>query len=419
MPKLAISSTSGRGISVRTLLVWTIALTTLVGCETMPHRKQRAQAEANLNQLRAQVKYRLAVQAIDDHRVDKAIPALLETTQLDPGNALYHRKLATCYLDQGQLRPAADQAELAESLGDASAELAYVQGMIAEQRAQLERACRQFRLACSRDSENVDYLLASAECLVRINEPREAISLLSAEANQLAEDPRIYLLSAHIAVLLGDDAQAATDFANASELVNESPWDAEQYALVLTRLGRYAAAAELLAPIVQPASFSGVTDGTALDPSSAAVRTLATCYVRTGRQKAASKLLTQHLEYAPNDAKAWWLLTEAAMTDRDWETARRCARSGDSVAPSMPQWRIAQAYISLENDDLALAIKQLNAVLSQHPNDVQAQCLLGEAHRKNHDLSAARRSFQTALDLDPQNLWASSSLKSLDPPADR
>ncbi len=388
----------------------TLMAMVLCGCQTTPHHQHRVAAEENLNRLQGGVKFQLASQALENGLVEEAANALQEAIRLDPQNAEYHRTLAKCYLEQGQVAAAAAAADVAVGLEDQSADLFYVLGMIAQRRQRMDEALGYFAAARKREASNIDYLLAEAEALVTLERSKEALELIERRLVNFDRDPRLLILRAHVALLLGDVDQASADFAEAGAATRETPWHVEQYALALMRTGRYQAAIDALEPVVgvgQPLTgAAGVVDA----PRPTAVRALASCYNRTGRPQSASGLLDKHLHAHPADAKGLWLRAEAALRMADWETARQCARAGRSLAPDQPQWRLIEAYLAWHQGDLDAAATILRKILSDHPEHVEALCLLGEVHSHRRDPVRAKLCYESALRVDPGCRWARTRL---------
>ena len=365
-----------------------------------------------MNRLQSGVKFQLASQALENGRVDQAAEGLQEAIRLDPQNPDFHRSLAKCYLEQGQVAAAAAAADVAVGLDDRSADLFYTLGMIAQRRQRTDVALEHYAAARKRDASNIDYLLAEAEVLVTLERAEEALHLIEGRIQDFDRDRRLLLLRAHVALLLRDFAQASADFAEAGPLTRETPWHVEQYALSLVRAGRCDVAIDALEPLVQvadPAIIAMVRDSS--EPSPTAVRALAACYNRTGRAQDAADLLDTYLQDHPSDAKGLWLRAEAATRLSDWQSAQRCARVGMNLAPDLPQWRLIEAYLAWHRKDLNTATTVLNGILSDHPDQVEALCLLGDVHQQRRHPLQARTCYESALQADPGCSWARARLR--------
>lgn len=401
---------------LRSVVVAVVGFCTLAtdsGCQLPSHKTQKLEAEQDWNRVRAEFKLGLANQQLEHGRVSEAVATLQEAVALDLRSPTYHRILARCYLEQGALTAARDATELAKQLGDTSAELAYTQGMIAERGSRDEEALRYYLEAAELEPTNMDYLLAAAEYLVTVGRADEAKAFLDEQLRRLQGDGQLLLLRARICVLLGDPEQAAADFEAAEDLLADAPWAAEEFGLVLVRLGRYAEALAVLRPLVEAEGRLSEEEPGALPASAAVVRALATCQNRVGKPAKAKLLLEEHLRQSPDDGRAWWLLAESLMRLGDWDGVQHCIQQGEQTAPGTPHWRLLRACLAFHGGDMAAATTLLESVLSERPDNVLAHCLLGQVHEQRDELERARDHYETALRIDPDVPWARARLRDM------
>lgn len=366
--------TSSRTSEFRLILVVAICGSALA-CNSPAHRTQKLQAERQWNQLRSQVKARLAAGQFDQGRLDDAIATLREAIQLNPEQPAYHRLSAKCSLEKGTLAAAIASLDVAESLGDASADLSYLRGLIAERRARFDDARDHYSRAWSTDSNNVDHLIALAESLVAAGRPTDAAELLESHALDFDGDPKILLLRAHVYAATDQPELAAADFADVLERLQNPVQVREPYGLVLVRLRRFAEARALLQRAIP--GLTATPGGASPPPSQSAVRALARCYMETGEPVLARRLLDDHLRLSPADARAWWLLAEANVILRDFDTAGRAAERGRRIRPDLPHWGLLNAYIAWQTDDKETATATLESVVADHPDNALAHSFLG------------------------------------------
>lgn len=379
-----------------------LASALVVGCQTPPHRNQRDAAEKNLNRFRAQAKFRMAQQAVQRWQVDEAESALREAVSLAPDEPLYYRSLATCLLEKGEIAEAATASDQAENLGDRSAALAYARGLIAQRGGRHDDALVAYQLAVERDGNNADYIVAVVESLVAADRPDDAWTLLDERILALDLSPRLLLQRAHLAVLLGRNERAASDFAAVGELIDSTPWHREQYGLALMRLGRYADAAHALEPVAKPNDAAGALPRAT---STSAVHGYVTCVMNSGDPSVAESTLLDHMQRAPDDADAWRLLCEIRLRRNDFAGAWAAARGGAGIAPSRPDWAMVQAYADWRRGNPTQAIEVLEALLTRHPRQADAMCLLADILAAGGD-ATARSWYESALRIDPTSEWA-------------
>lgn len=360
----------------------------MLACDSPPHRTQKLQAERQWNQLRSRVKARLASGQFDQGRLDDAIATLHEAILLNPEEPAYHRLSARCALEKGKLAAAIASLDVAASLGDASADLSYLRGLIAERRAHFDDGVDHYSRAWSTDSDNVDHLIALAEALVAAGRPTDAAELLESHAQDFDRDPKILLLRAHVYAAVDQPQLAAADFADVVERLKDPTPVLEPYGLVLTRLGRFAEARSLLQRALP--GLAATRRGASPLPSAAAIRALARCYIETGDPALANRLLSDHLRRSPTDARAWWLLAETNVKLGDFNAAGRAANRGQRIRPDLPHWGLLNAYIAWRADDKETAAATLESVVAHHPHNAIAHSFLGTLLHQSDAASSAQ-----------------------------
>ena len=363
-----------------------------VACHPPKHKLLQRNEEQHWNRVQAEFKLRLAKEQSEQGFVREATRILEEAVTLDPENPAYHRLLARCYTDASAFGAARRTLRHAASLGDTSPMLAYTQGMLAEQQADHEEALRYYSEAAELEPTSVNYHLAMAESLVNLDRAADAKILLDEQLRSHEGDKQLALLRAHVHVLLNDLAAAAADFETAEVLLRNAPWAAEEFGLVLVRLGRYAKGLSILRPHVESASESLGEAPSALPVSRAAVLALAACYNRVRSPEKAKRLMEDHLRHSPEDGRAWWLLAESLIQVGDWEGAQRCIQHGMQERPQVTDWGLLQAYIAWRQNDLETCATLLESVVAEDPADSLARQFLAQVHETRSKLDPARQS---------------------------
>jgi Tfp pilus assembly protein PilF len=410
LPRLVPVTRTPAGWWLNAALAGVCALVIGSGCQLPSHQEQKRQAQQDWRLLRAEFMLQLGGQQLGDGRIREAVVSLQETAALDPTDATPHLLLAKCYLEQGALDSALEASDLAKSLGGSSAESAYMRGMIAERRSHNEEALEWYGKSARLEPTNLDYCLATAECLVTTGRAIEAKALLDEQLRRLEGNEQLLLLRARVCAHLGDLEQAAADFEAAGGIPTETGWAAEEYGLVLVRLGRPAQALAVLRPLMESASQSLGEEPGALPLSPAGVRALATCYQQTGAVVRARTLLEEHLRLSPNDARAWYLLAKSHIEAGQWEGARHCVLRGEQAAPRMSDWRLLRACLAWHDGDLAASASHLESILTENCDDALAHCFLGQVREQGNEPDRARAHYETALQIEPDDAWALAGL---------
>jgi tetratricopeptide (TPR) repeat protein len=291
--------------------------------------------------------------------------------------------------------------------------------MIAERRSRYEEALEWYGKSARLEPSNLDYCLATAECLVTTGRAIEAKTLLDERLWRPEGNEQLLLLRARVCAHLGDLEQAATDFEAVGGVLAETAWAAEEYGLVLLRLGRPAQAMAVLRPLMESASQSLGEEPGVSPLSPAGLRALATCYEHTGEVVRARTLLEEHLRLSPNDTRAWYLLAKSHIEAGQWEGARHCVLRGEEAAPRSFHWRLLRAYLAWHDGDLAASASFLESILTENRDDALAHCFLGlvreqgnepDRARAHYETAVERWYFETALQIEPDFSWALADL---------
>jgi tetratricopeptide (TPR) repeat protein len=273
-----------------------------------------------------------------------------------------------------------------------------MEGVILEQSEMLSEALGRYREARALDAVNVDYLVAQAECLVALDEPLAARTLVEEYLADNAHNETVNMLAGHLAMLVGAEDAAIKWYGRAKSAMPDNPLIAESYGLALLKAQRYTEAAGVLRPLL-----SSRTDGQRRDALSRAV---ALCDLQTGREEAARSALLEYTRAHPADIDALVLLAKAALATGDLMTASRCVHQTLRARPNDPEVWFVASILKWKRGDLPGAVQSLEEVIAANGKDVQARCLLAEVLRASGDIEKAHECFERALHVDPQCDWA-------------
>ena len=387
-----------------------VSVVALGGCEMTSHQQTREQAHKHWSQVRASVKHQLASQQYNSGQVEAAISTVQEALGLDPTSLESYLLLSRALLEKGDL-PSARRALLtAEGMGLESADLFYLRGVISERSRQLAEALDCYSRACALNPDQKDYLVAQAECLVALRRAEEARERIRESIDRFERDGTLETLLAEISLLLGDQDAAVAAFQRAMPLVGDDDLVAEEYGLLLFRVGRLAEAISVLQPL---------WERTGEESSGGVVRALAECYLEVSRPEAAGELLKAWLTEHPSDVIGWLLQTRAAVARGDVVMTRRCAEAARKLAPHDPQTHLAHGYVCWRLGEFDGALASLERSLSLDPDNVLGHCLMGQVLVEDNRVAQARDHWRRALQIDPQSRWARGGLRKLEVPPTR
>ncbi|HNQ21737.1 MAG TPA: tetratricopeptide repeat protein [Phycisphaerae bacterium] len=375
------------------------------GCAHPKPPTARQQAEQQWNQVRARVKLQLAEQQSAAGQFEHVVATAGEAITLDPTCARAYIVRAEGQLELGNPSAAQQTIQLAEQAGIRAAELAYLLGVIAEQCRDLPGALQRYHEARTlAEDKDVDFIAAEAECLVALERPVEALTLVDEHAVRFPGDATLTVLGAHIAALLGDAEGAARRYRDALPLVKDGTLVPEEYGLLLVSAGRWAEAAAMLEPLLRTLGENA---------SPVVRRALALCQLEAGDPEAALRTLREYARNAPEDTRAQILLAKSAVATGDLALARRSLEIARQREPRHPEVLLVRAVIQWRCADHTGAADSLRQLLQQRPDDVDAYCLLAEVCSAQGAAEDARNYFSEALRRNPHCTWAQAGLQAV------
>jgi tetratricopeptide (TPR) repeat protein len=122
-----------------------------------------------------------------------------------------------------------------------------------------------------------------------------------------------------------------------------------------------------------------------------------------------------YLRMAPDDADAYFSLAYAALLEEDYEECIRLSKQGrERVRDRSPRGLInlARAYAHLGR--YPESIRTLEEAIRLDPNWSEAYHCLGCAYEDQMDLERAKAYYRRAIEVDPANQSARSSLERLE-----
>jgi len=370
---------------------------TLTACHRPSHPEAKRQAEQRWNEVRARVKLQLARQQYDGGLFHDVVQSASESIALDPTQAGAYVLLAQADLESAKPASAEQAIEAARRAGLDSPDLHYMQGVLLEQRDDVKTAVAEYAQARTMNPDNVDYLVAHAECLVALDRAEEALALLDENLNRFDDNGTVAVLAGRIAALLGDFDGAAQRLGQAAVALSDHPVVTEELGLLFVRVGRCSEALALLRPLVDAA---GESEGGAIR------RGVATCHLALGDPKSAEGVLIDYARRHADDGHAQLLLAQAALETNDLLTASRASDLAEQSSPGRPDIALVRAAVQWRRSEYAAAAETLYQLLEKAPSNVEAYCLLGEVLRAQGQEDAAQDCFQRALRLDPKSAWA-------------
>ena len=374
----------------------------------------KAQAKARWESVRGSVKLQLAEEHLKSGRLVEAERALEEARALCPNDAKAYVVATRLRLEQGRLAEAREAITVAAALSDNDPEIPYFAGLVAQRYGDLETACEYYTAASTAAPHVAAYVIAGAETLVNLDRPVEALELLKSRMNDFDRDVAMRMLAARISRILGLRGPAVAYCREAVQITDESSSLSEELGMMLVWAEQYADAITVLSPLVERtgAARDGAGDPSEI-PAASSRRALARAYLETGQGVKAMEVLRAVLQTYPEDTVAWSLCARAALLIGRLEAVDEALGKIEAQGAATAETRVMAGYASLRRGDFARARIEAAAALTLDGRLAMAHFLAGQAAESMGLMDAARASYETVLEIDPNSTSAQRRIERL------
>jgi Flp pilus assembly protein TadD len=277
---------------------------------------------------------------------------------------------------------------------------------LCELRGDYPAASSAFEEARRTDPTNVEYVVASVECLASLDRVTEAWALLEESNSQRNDDGSLMALRAHLRSLGIQEPDHGLTVSSFRQAIEGSRVLAEEVGRRLAEQGRCREALAVLGPLV--------TANREPEPTGSVLRAAAACHLAMNNPSAATAVLGEFAQANPEDTLAQLLVAKAALANDDMTAALRAIDLVQQREPHRPDLWLLRAAVHWKRGNLTAAANDLFDVLRDDPTDVEAHCLLGEVYQAQERRDAARDQFRQALAIDPECSWASAAVRKLE-----
>ncbi len=404
----------------RGILIWTgfLALGVLsTGCtQFMTHSEQAEQAKHRWNHMRAKIKLQLAERSFETGAIDEAQKHCKEVLALDPTFGPGFLLAARIHLEKGEIGQAVAVLEGAELILPASAELAYLRGVVAERQGKMHEAVEHYAAAYELKPSDLDCLLGYVECLIVTDRIEEAVEVITPRRRHFEQTAAVHALTGQALTLLGRPTEAAECYRFAIDLAPNNALLREEAGLAFLEVGWYDDAVEALEPLVSVATPGPAATQPARQASISAVRALAVAYIASDRPGQAGTTLEKALAEEPHalDVSLWMLAANAWLRAGQIPKADVAARRAVNLAPDQTDAHLVMAYSALQTERIDEAIRIAKQLVERNPQDLEARVLLAKALEETPKGRAqAVYHYERILAIAPGHPWALTQLQRL------
>ncbi len=384
-------------------------------------KDQRAQAQERWNEVRSDVKLRLAREHLDAGRIDEAAQVIEQAIILATDNPQAYLLATRLRLEQGQLAEARRAISLAAAQSSDDPEIEYFAGIVDQRYGDLEGALNHYGTAVAGAPNTVPYLLAKAETLVALGRPADALQFISPRINDFDGDVPLRMLAARISRMLHLRGPAVEHCREALRLRGDDPTLQAEVGMLLVWAGQFGEAINVLQPLITPSSAE--KDPTAAGHSACpgvplpTIRNaLASAYLATGQPREAQRTLRPLMANDGPATVTCSLFARAALMLDDLPAAAQAIAMAHSKSPPSPETLLLAAYLAMRSGEYADAWDSAQSALELDGRLVDALCLAGQAAFAMGREDRALGAYAKALELDPSSRIARTLLEALRSP---
>lgn len=352
----------------------------LASCSTPPKKSNKEEAEARWEQMRAKVKFQLAERNFDTGELEEAMKLSQEVLALHPKHLEAYMLLARIQLEKGQTAEAEGTLNAAAGLGQATPELDYLRGMLAERREKRADAVDCYKRAYDAKPNEPEYLLAYAESLIVLGKIEPAMDELAKRQHDFEQEIRVQLLLGQTLAMLGHEREAGDVYLTVVRLEPNQPLIREEAGLVLLASGRLNEAQLVLDPLL---------DSRNKKPSATLLQAWGKALLDGKDSKRAAVVLTQATSLYPQAGRLWILLSKAHLMNERPTLAREAARQACSLEPDSADARLLLAYCCLAAGDREGAAVAAQKIIAAKPDDAEALIILERAIQPSNSAKPA------------------------------
>jgi putative PEP-CTERM system TPR-repeat lipoprotein len=395
------------------------------------------------------VKYKVLVTRgyaqIDLGQTRAAIQSLEQARQIAPNNPAALVAQSMAYLRGGSLSDAVAMAQQAVAKGPADPASWNMRGSVAHAQGNVQEALAGYGKALALKPDYLDALIARASLLFDLNRNDEAARDVAVLKQKFPGDPRSAYLQALLAGRQGKNAEARNALITAAGALDALPFDAVKvrpqlmllggvahYSLgqnekAKTYLGNYlnqyptqVGAGKIMAAILMGeknyAGVIAVLEGPAKTrPNDAqALSMLATAYMAMGQHGKAVSLLEQASAMGGSSPEITANFGLSLIENGQDAQGMVQLQKAYAAHPGRAYSGLPLAILYMKQNQTGPAIRILQAVSGNEPQNLTALNLLAVAQGMSKDLAGARKTYELVLKKNPAFIPAKLNLARLD-----
>jgi tetratricopeptide (TPR) repeat protein len=366
----------------------------LVGCgPTKAGLDARAEARQRMNTYSAQFTYDQAEQEFQAGQFDRALRDIDRAIAQAPEVAEFDLLKGRIHLETARLEPAVQSFFAALEKNPQLAEAHYFAGIVFQRWSDDEQAFDHYQQAYEIESDNVQYLLATAEALIALGEFDEAQGLVESRLAFFEHNAALRHLLGQIALLEGDARTAARLYEEARLLDPDNLMLMEELAWAQYSAELYGQCFETVR-LLQERLKEQRNDLMHLE---------ARCLAMLGRSAEAYNRFLTLTKLTPDDPSVWMEFGTLAWQLGDNRRMAQCGVRAIDLVPDRYEGYMLKGLYEQHEGRLKEAVNQLRQAADLAPEVILPHLLLGRALEQAGQPRAALAAYDSALRIDPQS----------------
>jgi tetratricopeptide (TPR) repeat protein len=374
------------------LLVITLAVAMLTGCNTYEQKKEAA--SMRWEKATAKAKVTVAEEFLRNNRFLEAEKTLAKAIVSDP-------QLASAHLLMGKLQFAQAKIALAEKSLVTAIELDenmhqgwYFKGLIDQQNKKLADALANYKKAMDIQPDNIEYIAAVVQMHAAGDDYQKAIELLESKIQLLPGKSELRLAKAEILLRLGELSGAIEMYNTVLLLEGDDPGVIESLGYCYIMDKQFSNAADI---------FEKLTVASTGEKKKTYLQLLAMCSMNAGQYGRAVGYYDQISPDKRDDAQMWLQMGQAALGANVPARAMACSSRALELRPGWGEAIVLHGCAQYLNDDYNTAIETFRRVISNNKNAGFAWLMTGRCYQQLGQEQLARKAYDNAARLSPDS----------------
>jgi superkiller protein 3 len=392
---------------LRLLMLTTTALFAAAlsaGCVTETHAQAKQAAVERWTSARTDIIFSLAIQAFENGDLDKAEKHCKHGIASNPKDPAFHDLYARVLIERGELERAFNHLEYALGQDENRAQTHYLFGVVFQRWQRYESALESYNKAHELQPDEVSYLLAAAEMMVKLGQSDQAVTRLEDKLVYFEHNAAIRVCLGRIHMMEHRYQPAVTMLREAALLAPDDLTTLEHLAVAEHAAGDFVEATYHLQKLLAEPQCAERIDLHLL---------LGDCYVGRNKLAEAGEVYLRTAKQDPDNAEAWIKVGQVAWLVDDDHHLRNAAEQTVHLAPKRFEGYLLRGMAYQRAGQSEAAVAQFEQAARLAPDRALPHVMKGMALEEDGNLRGAVQAYRQAMRVEPNDPRAKRLLQGL------